>query len=172
MDTKHNMIESFLNIGMKEGFDNVSLSRISDAVGIKKASFYSHFNSFSELEEASVSHCMEKLASDEFKLNTKAQDMRELLEYLFGNLSDLFTTFPVNALYSITQQKRTYDRKYAKLSEQLEMMVNARILVALDFCVQRSWTQIDDTDSLALLLSKAFLSNPDTDLTETAINLL
>ncbi len=172
MDTKLRMIESFLKMGTESGFDNLSLSKITDSVDIKKASFYSHFNSFSELEDAAVEYCLDKLAAKDFKLNTKAGNMRVLLEYLFGDLYTMFTEFPVNALYSISVQKKTYDRRFTGLYNQLEMMVNARILVALDFCVQHSWTNIKDTDSLSLLLSKAFLSNPDSELADTAISLM
>lgn len=172
MDTKQRMIESYLRMGTESGFDNLSLSRITDSVDIRKASFYSHFNSFSELENTSIGYCLDKLASVDFKLNTKAENMKVLLEYLFGDLYNMFSAFPINALYSISVQKKSYEKKYAKLYSQLEMMVNARILVALDFCVQHSWTDIKDTDALSLLLSRAFLSNPDSDLADTAIALM
>ncbi len=172
MDTKHKMIEAYLSLGIETGFENISLSRITCAVGIKKASFYSHFNSFSQLEDDSVSYCMEKLAENDFRLNTKADNMRVLFEYLFGNLTDLFSDSAVYGLYCMASQKRSYNKKYNDIFTLLENMVNSRILVALDYCVQRSWTNIMDTDSLALLLAKSFMNNPDFDLYDTAFDLL
>lgn len=172
MNTKINIIDTYLTLGVENGFDNISLSMITDKIGIKKPSFYSHFSSFSELENASVLYCMDYLSNDKFELYTKADNMKILLEFLFGNLIDLFSDFKVYALYCMALQKKSFNDKFSGIYTKLENMVNSRILVALDYCVQRSWTDIKDTDTVALLLAKAFLSNPEYDFLECTLALL
>ena len=47
---------------------------------------------------------------------------------------------------SIIQQQRMFDETFDRLYTSLLFMVTARIRVALEYCVQRSWLDISDTD--------------------------
>ncbi len=51
MTTKERIFEIALDLFSQKGFDAVSMREIAEAVGIKKASLYSHFSSKDELLE-------------------------------------------------------------------------------------------------------------------------
>jgi len=63
MTTKEKIFEASLELFAKKGFDAVSMREIAEAVGIKKASLYSHFSSKDELLEKLFEYPMTRLAN-------------------------------------------------------------------------------------------------------------
>ena len=63
MTTKEKIFEASLELFAKKGFDAVSMREIAEAVGIKKASLYSHFSRKDELLETLFEYPMAKLAT-------------------------------------------------------------------------------------------------------------
>lgn len=51
-NTKQEILEAALNLFSTQGFEATSVSQIADAVGIRKASMYSHFTSKQEILDA------------------------------------------------------------------------------------------------------------------------
>ena len=51
-NTKQEILDTALELFSVQGFEATSISQIADAVGIRKASVYSHFGSKQELLEA------------------------------------------------------------------------------------------------------------------------
>lgn len=62
MTTKEKVFEVALDLFAQKGYDAVSMREIAEAVGIKKASLYSHFSSKDELLETLFEYPMAKLA--------------------------------------------------------------------------------------------------------------
>jgi AcrR family transcriptional regulator len=67
--TKEKIFEASLELFAQKGFDAVSMREIAEAVGIKKASLYSHFSSKDELLEKLLEYPMARL------MNVGPQDM-------------------------------------------------------------------------------------------------
>ena len=53
-NTKQEILEAALNLFSVQGYEATSISQIADAVGIRKASMYSHFGSKQEILDALV----------------------------------------------------------------------------------------------------------------------
>lgn len=153
MTKKEEIINAFLYLGSEKGFDNVSLKDIADEVGIKKPSLFSHFSSRDEIERQAVSFCMDVLSLKKFDIDPKAETKQIFAERLMSSLGQCFSAFPCNCLLSLTEQKKSFDAYYEDLANQIDLMICARLTVALDFCVQRSWSDINDTDSHARLIT-------------------
>ena len=58
--TKFQIMEAALNLFSVQGFEATSVSQIANAVGIRKASLYSHFESKQAILDALVSDVMEQ----------------------------------------------------------------------------------------------------------------
>ncbi len=61
--TKEKIFEVSLDLFAQKGFDAVSMREIAEAVGIKKASLYSHFSSKDELLEKLFEYPMTRLTN-------------------------------------------------------------------------------------------------------------
>lgn len=59
-NTKQEILDTALELFSVQGFEATSISQIADAVGIRKASVYSHFGSKQELLEALQEQVLEK----------------------------------------------------------------------------------------------------------------
>ena len=146
MTTREDLINALLSLGEEKGLSNVSLSDIAMEVGIRKPSIYSHFESKEALVDASVLYCREQMKSRSFPVNFKAPDAQSLLASLVDSFLMTFAEAPLSSFLSITEQQRMFDPRFAEVRNQLVSMIGARIRVALEFCVQRSWLDIRDTD--------------------------
>jgi AcrR family transcriptional regulator len=63
MTTKEKIFQVALDLFAQKGFDAVSMREIAEAVGIKKASLYSHFSGKDELLEQMFEYPMSRLSS-------------------------------------------------------------------------------------------------------------
>ena len=157
MTTREEIITALLSLGEEKGLANVSLADIADEVGIRKASIYSHFESQQALVDAMILHCRKELSTKTFAVDFKAKDAHIMLAALFDNIIRVFAEKPISSFFSIVQQQRMYDKAFASEDRLVSSMINARIRIALEFCVQRSWLDIRDTDFAADLMTAAVM---------------
>ena len=155
MSTREEIITALLNLGEEKGLANVSLSDIAREVGIRKASIYSHFESQQALTDAATAYCSELLSEREFTVDFKAPDAGSLIYSLADSFMQTFTEAPLSSFFSIIRQQMLFDPAFSALNDRLEAMLTARVRVALEFCVQRSWLDIPDTDIAADFFSSA-----------------
>ena len=157
MSTREDIITALLNLGEEKGLANVSLSDIALEVGIRKASIYSHFESQQAMVDAMILYCREKLGTKTFTVDFKAQNAQSMLVSLFDNIIRVFSEKPISSFFSIVQQMSMFDEAFANENRLMASMINARIRIALEFCVQRSWLDIRDTDFAADLVTAAVM---------------
>ena len=157
MSTREEIITAMLDLGEEKGLSNVSLSDIALEVGIRKASIYSHFESQQALVDATVLYCRSLLQKKTFIVDFKAKDARSMLVSLFDNIIKVFAEKPISSYFSIVQQQRMFDESFADDDSLITSMINTRIRIALEFCVQRSWLDIRDTDFAADLMTAAVM---------------
>ena len=153
--TKEKLIITALKEGAHKGFSNVSLGNLASAVNIKKSSIYSHFESFTELKEQVVSYCEERLKDMDVKVDFKATSPEELLENLANTFLLIFGEEPLCWYYVIMNQQRTFDSQWEAQSQKTEAMIEARIRIALEYSLQKNWLDINDTDIVATIFSRA-----------------
>lgn len=152
-DTKQRIMESYLVKGTETGFDNVTLSMVADMTGISKATIFSHFRNTEELKKEAISYCTSSIKPESFTVNFRTKDIQNLFVELLNSINDTFTAFPLNAYISYLEQKKLTDTQAGELDDKLNSMLCARILVALDYAVQRSWLSMRDTDSCARIMT-------------------
>ncbi|MFC2822100.1 MAG: TetR/AcrR family transcriptional regulator [Sphaerochaeta sp.] len=173
---KEEIILALLSLGEQKGLANVSLADIAEARGIKKASIYSHFGSRDEIIDAMLEYCGEILKTRSFVVNFKAKDANDLMTELVNGFLETFTEKPLSSCLSIVEQQKMVEERFSKLSGSLKSMIEARLRVAFEYCVQRGWLDIKDTDIAADILTSAVLDclrdtvraeknrSPDTDI--------
>jgi len=144
--TKEEIVLSLLSLGEEKGLANVSMSDIALAVGIRKASLYSHFESYQAMIDATIVYCQGILQKRTFVVDFRSKDAQSLLISLVDSFLGTFAEAPLCSYLSIIQQQRMFDETFDNLYRKLLFMVTARIRVALEYCVQRSWLDIEDTD--------------------------
>ena len=154
--TRQKLIEAYLALGEENGFDTVSLGTLSKEVGITKSTVFSHFSGSEDLHNAAVSYCTETIAKASINVDFSSNDLQSLFVRLINRMVDVLTSFPARSYLSYLEQKSLTDEEAARLSDQLDSMIRARILVALDYAVQRSWISINDTDATADILTPYF----------------
>ena len=157
MATRQDILDALLTLGESNGLENVSLSDIANEVGIRKASIYSHFESQQQIIEEAAEYCRRILGSKDFNVDFKAKDARSLLVSLFDSIIKTFAEKPVSSFFSIVQQLFLYDPFFADENRAITSMVTARIRIALEFCVQRNWLDIRDTDYASDLVTAAVM---------------
>ena len=157
MSTREDIITALLNLGEEKGLANVSLSDIALEVGIRKASIYSHFESQQAMVDAMTIRCRDQLKQKTFNVDFKAKDAHSMLVSLFDNMIMVFAEKPISSYFSVVQQMSMFDEAFANENRLMASMVNARIRIALEFCVQRSWLDIRDTDFAADLVTAAVM---------------
>ena len=69
-NTKHEILEVALELFSVQGFEATSISQIADAVGIRKASLYSHFESKQAILDALVKEVLEQYAKHSIFVRT------------------------------------------------------------------------------------------------------
>ncbi len=159
MTTREEIITALLSLGEEKGLANVSLADIANEVGIRKASLYSHFESQSQMVEQAVSYCRNLLQSSSFSVDFKAKDAKTLLVSLFDSIISTFAEKPISSFFSIVRQMYMFDPSFAEENRQIESMISTRVRIALEFCVQRSWMDIKDTDYAADLVTATVMNN-------------
>ena len=157
MSTREDIITALLNLGEEKGLANVSLSDIALEVGIRKASIYSHFESQQAMVDAMITWCRDQLKQKTFNVDFKAKDARTMLVSLFDNIIMVFAEKPISSFFSVVQQMSMFDETFADENRLMASMINARIRIALEFCVQRNWLDIRDTDFAADLVTAAVM---------------
>ena len=69
-NTKQEILEAALDLFSTQGFEATSVSRIAEAVGIRKASLYSHFESKQAILDALVKDILEQYAAHSMFVRT------------------------------------------------------------------------------------------------------
>ncbi len=155
MDKKELIILKTLDLGFNKGLSNVSLMDIANEVNMKKASLYSHFDSKNSIIIAVLGYCKSKLAQKNFDVNFKAKDAQSLLFSLVDSFMETFGESPLSQYYAIVQQQKLHEKIFNDAAHEIDAMVTARVKVALEYCVQRSWLDISDTDIASGFFSDA-----------------
>ncbi len=155
MDKKELIILKTLDLGFNKGLSNVSLMDIANEVNMKKASLYSHFDSKNSIIIAVLGYCKSKLAQKNFDVNFKAKDAQSLLFSLVDSFMETFGESPLSQYYAIVQQQKLHEKIFNEAAHEIDAMVTARVKVALEYCVQRSWLDISDTDIASGFFSDA-----------------
>lgn len=173
--TRQKLIDSYLALGEEYGFDTVSLGTLSKEVGITKSTIFSHFAGSEDLHNAAINYCTQTISNTSINVDFSANNLQTLFVRLINRLVDVFTSFPQRSYLSYLDQKQLTDSNAQQLSNQLDSMIRARILVALDYAVQRSWITINDTDATADILTPYFrrgLTNTDESYWDSLLDFL
>lgn len=155
MNTNEDIVLKTLELGHEKGLANVSILDIATATGLRKSSLYSHFKSKDDIIQSMMDHCHDLLAEKTFMVDFKAKDAQSLLVSLIESFIETFAEPPLSHYYAVVQQQRLYHPSFSTIAHELESMVTARVKVALEYCVQRSWLDIHDTDAAGELFSCA-----------------
>lgn len=84
-DTKNDILEASLELFSIQGYEATSLSQIADAVGIRKASVYSHFDSKQKILETLINNILKEY--DEHSIFSEANRSSPEFEKRFGDIT-------------------------------------------------------------------------------------
>ncbi len=146
MKKKEEIILKTLELGSLKGLANVSMRDIAMATGMQQSSLYSHFESKGAILQAIIDYCHLLLSKTTFVVNFKAKDAQELLVSLVNSFIETFGEVPLSQYFAVVQQQRLFSKIYDEAAREINLMITARIQVAFEYCVQRNWLDIHDTD--------------------------
>jgi len=159
-DTSAQILYKASKLYAQYGFNGVSMRDIADAVGIKPASLYNHFENKTELfdkvlEQIRILYINYFDRLDE--VNSQAKSFKEILDNMFHeliNVVDLFTYYGL----SLMQTEQFNNEKAAALMNDilLEYSVD-KIRYQFDKCINDGWVKPFDTTSVAILIMCAVL---------------
>ena len=157
MATREDIKRAYLKLGKAKGADNVSLSDIANEVGIRKASIYAHFESALAIRAQVLSDGMEAAKAIQPQMDFKAKDAGTLLYGFAENLTYGFSQEDISCFWAICCQLRHTDKAFAQAASRIEKMTEARVRVAIEFCVQKGWFNVPDTDSASAFFTARLL---------------
>jgi len=155
MKRKEEIILKTLELGSLKGLANVSIRDIAKAMGLQQSSLYSHFESKDDILQSILEYCHTLMAKKTFVVNFKAKDAQELLVSLVNSIIETFGEVPLSQYFAVVQQQRLFSQTYDEAAREISLMITARIQVAFEYCVQRSWLDIPDTDIVSDFFSCA-----------------
>ncbi len=155
MNRKEEIILKTLELGSLKGLANVSIRDISRALELQQSSLYSHFESKEEILQEILNYCHSLLSKKTFIVNFKAKNAQELLVSLVNSIIETFGEVPLSQYFAVVQQQRLFSQTYDKAAREISLMITARIQVAFEYCVQRSWLDIPETDTASDFFSCA-----------------
>ena len=152
---KTDIILKTLELGAQKGLASVSMRDIASAIGIQTSTLYSHFKSKEDLMQSILDYCHDLLSKKTFIVDFKAKDAEELLTSLVDSFIETFGEVPLSQYYAVVQQQKLFSQAYNKVAHEISSMITARAQVALEYCVQRSWLDISNTDAASDFFSVA-----------------
>ena len=108
IDNRNRIVEAALRLIDEKGFDNVTVSQITEAAGVSKGAFYIHFKSKEELIEQQISELY-----DEFKLDQGLPKFERLSYFLLNSIKAII---PSKATTSVKESSPMIRKRSAKSS--------------------------------------------------------
>ena len=116
--SQEKIIQSFISSAFEKSPGATSLSDISEALGIKKASLYNHFESRDAMYEATLEYCAIEIANGGFKtegtLDTIIKNKTPplvLMKKLITRFFNLFENEPLFEVYSFVRTEQYFNIK-------------------------------------------------------------
>lgn len=141
MSTRDKIIDAAVDLFAKKGFEAASMREISEAVGIKKSSLYSHFKGKDEILETILKHFIGELGRTSYQSSSQSATVDHLL----------LTEGP----------EALMDMAWKKLSESMENPRTQKIwrMIAIEMCrnaMIRSFFERQLIDQPVYFWEKAF----------------
>lgn len=110
MNVKKLIVQTFIDIGNKEGFDNVTISKIVKACNISRTAFYYHFEDIPDMIDYYLQERISAIMSECAKMG----DMKKGIGYSTENL-----------VYNFNEYNKLMESKWRNVAE---------------ICMYKSWT--------------------------------
>lgn len=139
--TREKIIDAAIDLFSKKGFEAASMREISEAVGIKKSSIYSHFKGKDEILETILKHFISELGKT---------------SYYSGNQSEL-----IDQVLRASGPEGLMDMTWKKFNESMEIPRIQKIwrMISIEICrnaMIRSFFERQLLDQPAYFWEKAF----------------
>lgn len=143
--TKQKLILSLLELGAKNGIDNVSIAQLAEANGISKASVFHHFASRQEMVSSLFAYCA-KLAYEQqitIPLNGAATDV---LFRAMDHWHEVYTTEPLSWFYSIIEAEKLTHSEASAIASTLSEMFDGQSRILIEALAETGRLDVEDLD--------------------------
>jgi len=153
-NTKERIMLAAVKLFAAKGYAAVSVRDIAEAVNIKKASLYNHFESkealFIEIVETVKNVYLEFYDRVDVQIN-RATCFEEVLEALFAELKEVYHMFIYYGVVLIaTEQFRNEEARYVFNDVYMKIGIDYSTKV-FNGCVEKKWVKAFDARGLATL---------------------
>jgi hypothetical protein len=137
--TKDSIIKALLDAAFSRSTGATSLANVADALHIKKASLYNHFNSREDLIFQTTNSCAEYIREisfipNDFESVTKKYPPETVLKGLVTRYVKMHEKSPLFQIYTFVESQKYFNPEAAKIStEQKEKLISQteKILISL-----------------------------------------
>lgn len=130
--SQEKIIQAFLACSFQKSAGATSLSDISEALDIKKASLYNHFESRDSMYESTISFCAQELQKVSFITDKTIESIKKTnpqIQSLFKKLIiryfNMFETEPLFQVYAFVHTEQYFNKKVLDIvREENESLIN------------------------------------------------
>ncbi len=156
-DTREYIIDRAYGLFLNKSYEAVSISELSNAIGLTKGALYHHFVNKEELFMAVID---KYLVIDGFNINTECTTLKQYMELTINKSQDIIyhmlsspnSYIPLNLLSLSIDAFRHYPR-YAVKKEELIKSEVSKVKKVLDLAIEKGEIRSDiSTSSLAEMI--------------------
>ncbi len=155
MNRKEEIVLATLDLASEIGLDKVSLSMISDKVGIRKASLFNHFSNKEEIINEMYLFIREnakKQVLDDYSIDYQ-QDAKTILINGINKYKKMIQNPKLLRFYRIIYSQRSYSKEAgAIMSEETSRMIKYNKYILNELCLHHK-LKIDNLDYSAISFS-------------------
>lgn len=138
--TKDDIIKAAARIISQEGYDKLTLSTLAEALGVRKASIYHHFDGKDAIIDALYKHFEEDALHLGFSVDL-SKSPSEVLHRALSHWKGLFTAPTRQDMISLLEQRKEVDERAWDMRLTLRLMIQGQLEAVLDNMASRGRLQ-------------------------------
>jgi len=152
--TKDEILRNAIGIISEEGYECMTLSRLSEKLGVKKASIYYHFKSKDEIIDSLYSSLKEKLKTSGFSVSFSLS-AEEIYSLLFTHWRQMLSGKETEAYLSLLEQRKAIDDRADEIWASLRLMMEAQALAVTENLQERGKIHVKSPRLISELFSSS-----------------
>ena len=158
--SQEKIIQAFLSSAFDKSAGATSLADVADALEIKKASLYNHFESRDAMYDASIDYCAQQIMNVEFatekiceSINSGKTTVPAALKKLISRYFSLFDSEPLFKMYVFVHTEQYFNPKALKIVQiQIEKITEDIKALITSYFKTKSEKEIKDIASVCTSL--------------------
>lgn len=155
--TKDDILLKARNIIRDEGYDKLTLSHLSESLGVRKASIYYHYDSKDEIISSLYEDFASRLRHLGFSLDFSKPAL-EVLATTFTHYRKIYSSEELSGYFSLVRQRLDIDEEAYDIDNSMTLMIEAQTSAVIDNLVERGELRFSNKKLLSDLFASALIT--------------